>query len=246
MSNFTMTFSVFGNRYYFTPKFTLVSLLLIAVLIGLGMWQLHQARHITHMSQLRSTRMNLDAVHVDDLATKNDLRFYPIEVHGTFDNQHQILLSNRLYKGQLGYEVLTPFKMVGASSEILVDRGWIPASSDLNKTLVNTAPDNAQVNGMLFKPVNYFVFGADFDADKVQWPLVSKRANTKKLSKALNAPLSRYIILLSSDSSYGYVREWTWLKNSPDRNYALARQWFVLAGLVLVVFLFTNIHRGEY
>ena len=39
--------------------------------------------------------------------------------------RHQFLLDNRSYRGQPGYEVLTPLVRAGATA-LLVDRGWVP------------------------------------------------------------------------------------------------------------------------
>src|SRR5437773_7231911 len=107
MSNRTFAFSVFGNRYYFTPKFSLLFILLLIMLLGFGVWQLQQAQGVTDTIQLINKRLTLDPIQASDINNGSDWRFYPIQLQGSFDNEHQILLYNRNYKGQRGYEVLT-------------------------------------------------------------------------------------------------------------------------------------------
>jgi len=247
MSQSSFAFSVFGNRYFFTPKFIFLSLLLIVLLVGLGIWEIQKAQTVEETIQLLNQRMTLDPLQANDLESDRDLRFYPIELTGSFDNEHSILLPNRVNKGQRGYEVLTPFNIVDSSTNILIDRGWIPLNADANSLPeIQSVPDKqATITGMLYKPLNYFKFGSDFNENNVQWPLVSKHANIESLATALNTPLYPYIVLLSPSNQYGFVREWTWLPNSieSDRSRALAKQWFVLAFIVFMIFVFTNIHR---
>jgi hypothetical protein len=68
-----------------------------------------------------------------------------------------------------------------------------------------------------------------------------------KLSKALNIPLYPYLLLLSPTNPYGFTRDWIWLANPTEANQhkASARQWFALAFITLVIFIFLNIHRDE-
>ncbi len=248
MSNKTFAFSVFGKRYFFTPKFTLLTIFILLMLFGFAIWQLQQARVIEDTVQLINKRFILEPIQVSDLRKDTDWRFYPIDLRGTFDNEHNILLYNRDYKGTRGYEVLTPFKPEDSTSEILVNRGWIPEAADPKKMPdIPTIPATVQIRGLLFKPLKYFTFGSDFDDCNIKWPLLSKRANLEKLSKVLNSPLYPYLVLLSPASEHGFVREWRWLSSpeSAERHKVFANQWFILAFIVLMIFIFTNIHRSD-
>jgi surfeit locus 1 family protein len=248
MSNKTFAFSVFGKHYFFTPKFTLLLIIITLMLLGFGIWQLQQARAIEDTVQLINKRFILEPIQASGITSSADWRFYPIELRGSFDNDHNILLYNRDYKGKRGYEVLTPFKPLDSSSDILVNRGWIPEAADPKKLPdIPSIPNVVQITGVLFKPINYFTLGSDFDESNVHWPLLSKRANLDKLSKALNSPLYPYLVLLSPGSDYGFVREWRWLSSpeSAERHKVFANQWFILAFIVLMIFIFTNIHRSD-
>ncbi|MEO8402645.1 MAG: SURF1 family protein [Gammaproteobacteria bacterium] len=247
MSN-SATFSVFGKRYYFTPKFTLVTILLIAVLIGLGIWQLNQAKHVAEVFEAINKRLLLDPIQVNDLQKDNDWRFYPIQMRGTFDNEHEIFLSHRSFKGEQGYEVLTPFKPHDSDIQILVNRGWIPMESDPSKLPdIKPVKESVSLFGVLVKTAVYFSLGSDFDENNIHWPLLTKRINTAKLSALLSAPLFDYVVLLSPSSPYGYEREWieltTTLNADNNKNYAM--EWFALAIAVFLIFIFSNIERDR-
>ncbi len=55
--------------------------------------------------------------------------YFPMEVTGHFDNDHVILIDNKIYHHRLGYQVVTPFWPVSSKVAILVNRGWMPQLS---------------------------------------------------------------------------------------------------------------------
>ena len=244
MSNFSLRFSVVGNRYFFTPKFTFATLILIIALVTLGIWQWQSAQEITQTIELINKRLLLDPIQVDDLDKSGDWRFYPIQLQGTFDNEHQILLTNKIYKGRIGFQVLTPFKPSNSSSEILVNRGWI-ADDPIKTPEITNIPDGVTITGILFKPSMSIMNSSSFDDDNIKWPLLSKRPDIEKLSKIMNTPLYPYTLLLSPSSPYGFTCEWLWLANAvePERHKNYAMQWLALALATLLLFLFINTHR---
>ena len=240
----SFSFSLFGNRYYFTPKFTLTTLLLIMVLLAFSLWQWKAAIESGKTVDLINKRLMLNPLQIDDLDKHNDWRYYPIQLQGTFDNSHQILIINRIYKNQHGFQVLTPFHPANSPKEILVNRGWLPGDPEHPRD-IETTTDGVTITGILFQPLNYFMFGSEFDEKNIHWPLPSKNINLEKFSAAIDNPVYPYVLLLSPNSPYGFVREWLWLSNSiePARHVAFAKQWLVLALTVMLMFLLMNVHK---
>jgi hypothetical protein len=97
MSKFSCSFSVFKNQYYFTPNFTWIFLSLIALLLILGIWQWQTANDLFDTLELINKRLVLNPIQADELDKGGDWRFYPSQLQGTFDDEHQILLNNRSY-----------------------------------------------------------------------------------------------------------------------------------------------------
>src|SRR5258708_3412875 len=56
-----------------------------------------------------------------------------VAARGRFSAEHTVLLDNKLRRGRPGYEVLTPLRLTGSDSHLLVNRGWVaaPASRDV-------------------------------------------------------------------------------------------------------------------
>ena len=56
----------------------------------------------------------------------DDLRFYRVVAHGTYQPQYQLLIDNRVQDGRVGYYVITPLRIGGSNTLVLVNRGWVP------------------------------------------------------------------------------------------------------------------------
>lgn len=53
--------------------------------------------------------------------------FMKYRVHGEFLHEHELHLAARYWKGQLGYHLLTPFRLTDGRI-LLLNRGWVPAA----------------------------------------------------------------------------------------------------------------------
>ena len=109
--------------------FALLTLVVGAVCIRLGFWQLdrldeRQQRNAAIQAELDRPIVDLNAEPVP----AEGLAYRRLRVHGTFDPGHEIVLSNRSYSGQAGVHLVTPLRIDGMDAAVLVDRGWIPAS----------------------------------------------------------------------------------------------------------------------
>ena len=112
--------------------FLLLALVVAAVCVRLGFWQLSrlhekQALNARLRTALAAPPGDLAAA---DLALENgedSLRFGRYRAQGTFDETRQFLLMGRVHDGEPGVEVVTPLAPAGGGAAVLVDRGWIPS-----------------------------------------------------------------------------------------------------------------------
>lgn len=240
-TNLSFRFSLFGNYYYFTSKFTFLTLFLIAICVGLGYWQWNTATTATRTTLILNKEIAILPADVSDIASGKDLNYTPISLTGTFDYRHDIYLINRTYKKQPGILVITPFKPVDSDTYILINRGFT-ANTPME---TSTATSSVKISGILFKPAYPIFLTADFDENHVTWPLSVNHMNLDKLSKALGYPLYPYEVLLDADNSYGFTRDWTsYITNlNPAQHKIYAEQWFILALLIAVIFIVFNTDR---
>src|SRR3954469_16457072 len=109
-----------------TIVFCALAVVAAAVFIRLGLWQvarLHerQARNAIVAAQQRSAPVPFATVPRDTAAA----HYRPVTVVGRYDYEHELVLASRTHNGSPGVELLTPVRVAGTDSGVLVNRGWV-------------------------------------------------------------------------------------------------------------------------
>lgn len=111
----------------FAPRLlpTLLTLVMLPLLLGLGTWQVHRL----HWKQqlLATIADRVDQVPVDvPLPPGEDADYRPAKAQGHFLNAASLyVFATDTATGKGGYHVITPLALKDGG-DILVDRGWIP------------------------------------------------------------------------------------------------------------------------
>jgi surfeit locus 1 family protein len=108
------------------PFTTLLTIVLIAMLVTLGRWQLHRADE--KRALFESFAAGTDSTTPIDLQTPKVPRYQHVEARGHYDGEHQVLIDNMVEAGRAGYFVVTPFALEGGGW-VLVNRGWVPVGA---------------------------------------------------------------------------------------------------------------------
>jgi len=105
-----------------------LALAFAAVCFRLAFWQIARLHEKQRMNA--SVRAALTAPPIEVSAANATLPSGArVRLRGAFDPGDAILLRGRLREGEPGVEVVTPWRMAGDSTVVLVDRGWL-ASED--------------------------------------------------------------------------------------------------------------------
>lgn len=99
----------------------LVTLPVLALLLGLGTWQ---AQRLAWKTDLLARIAAAEAGPPAPLTDRPD-PFAKVEAAGRFDHANEVLLGLELRGGTLGARLVTPLLREGAPP-LLVDRGWVP------------------------------------------------------------------------------------------------------------------------
>ncbi|MFC7334303.1 SURF1 family protein [Rhodocista pekingensis] len=111
-------------------------LLGIAVLVGLGTWQMQRLAWKAALIDRIETRMAAapvplpvwpDGAGRSPAPDPQDWDYRPVLLTGRFEHAQELYLGPRVRGGQPGLHVLTPFVRADGQGTVLVDRGWIPA-----------------------------------------------------------------------------------------------------------------------
>lgn len=237
------------RNYSFKPgRFaSLACLIFWSGFVGLGYWQLQRAgEKITLMAQ--RTRQ-LEAPPLSLTATTGltrDDRFRRIEVTGTYDTDHPLLLDNQIHHQQAGYHVLWPLAIEGSDRHILVNHGWIPVGTDRANLPPLTRPDAvATVTGILdhFPQPGLKLPGSEIPSPG--WPARLLRLEAGALQTRLGYPLLAFQLLLDENRPGTELRDWKMPDLAPEKNQGYALQWFLFAGATLFIYIRHGFKSGR-
>jgi surfeit locus 1 family protein len=105
-----------------------------AICVRLGVWQLsrlgeRRARNAAVGARLRAAPVPLDALTGDSGA----IHYRRVRVAGRPDYAHEVVLAGRSREGSPGVNLLTPVRVAGRDTAVLVNRGWVysPNAADV-------------------------------------------------------------------------------------------------------------------
>jgi surfeit locus 1 family protein len=157
------------------------------------------------------------------------IRFRRLRVSGTPDYEHELILAARSHAGSPGVNLLTPFRIAGRDTAVLVNRGWV------------YAPDGATIDEQKFRETDsVFVGYADLYPSPTGTAYASKprvlaRLGADAAARAVPYPVARFYVVALGDSSGRADRPARLtpppLDEGPHASYAV--QWFSFAAIAL-------------
>jgi surfeit locus 1 family protein len=235
-------------RYRFRPGLipTMVVALLLPLFLGLGVWQLHRGAEKRELMERFAEQGRDPPVSLDDRSRSLEgLRYRPVTVKGSYLEARQLLLDNQVFRGVVGYHVLTPLVLEGGKMAILVNRGWVPLGRDRKELPeVGVAGGPTVVTGRLnHMPRPAWKLGPPLPPGD-DWPKVVQYVESGgPLEASLGYPVMDRLVLLDPDQPDGFTREWQAVPFGPDRHLGYAFQWFSLAVALVVLYGWLNLRR---
>jgi surfeit locus 1 family protein len=138
----------------FRPRLwpTLIALAMLAILIGLGTWQLHRRDWKEALLAQIATSMSAEPISLPaTLPDPASWTFRRVRIAGRFDSAHAFWLYGRTYGGKAGIHLVAPF-LRDSGDAVLVDRGFVPF--DHGSTLAPFAQDDGpvEIDGIVRAP----------------------------------------------------------------------------------------------
>lgn len=222
----------------------LLSLLVFALLIKLGLWQWERADEkelrLQKMQQYQQqASLNLkDVLHLmsqadpskrleQELNTEqlNDL---PVRLYGGFRQQF-FLLDNQVHQGRPGYQVIKLFNDELSNRSVLVNLGWIPGSIDRSQLPQVDAIDGIVEFSGKIRVIEPSLVLTDEELSLESWPQRIQAVYIDKISRLLDTPLLPFVVYVDNEETLGYVKEWMPIVMPPEKHRGYAFQWFSLA-----------------
>lgn len=214
-----------------TIVFCLLALVAAAVFARLGLWQLarlHEKvrRNASIAAQQLQPAAPLASVSRDTAGA----HYRKASVSGRFDYDQEVVLGARTHQGSPGVDLVTPLRIAGSDTAILVNRGWVysPDGASVDRARWRER-DTATITGYIE------VYAPDAGVTNVaREPRMVRRLSRSELASRVRHPLAPYYLVATGDSADGAHparRELPPLDEGTHRSYAL--QWFSFAAIAL-------------
>jgi surfeit locus 1 family protein len=153
-----------------------------------------------------------------------------VAVEGEFLPRYTVYLDNKTRRGKAGYEIVTPMKIRGSSSHVLVNRGWIEAGKTRDVLPeVRTPAGELRLEGLalerLAQPLK-------LKEDKSR---VRQSLDIAAYAAETGLRLEPRVIEQHSDLPDGLARDWPPHDAGVEKNEGYALQWYSLAALALIL-----------
>ena len=202
-----------------------------AVFVRFGVWQLTRLRERQARNAVVEARQRSAAVPVAALPRDPDeVRYRGATVEGRLDYEHELVATNRTRRGSPGVELITPVRVRGSDTAILVNRGWV------------YAPDGATVDRMRWREgdsarltgyVELYAPDAGVTASAAD-PRIVRRISRPEVASKVPYPVAPYYLVATGgpvSTTHPVRREIPVLDDGPHRSYAV--QWFFFAAIAL-------------
>jgi len=162
------------SRRWLLP--TAITLLGVALMIGLGTWQVERLHWKEGLIATREHRLAAPPIALPDQGDPAALEYRRVHFSGRYLNDREMYLAARTLNGETGYHVMTPVRLA-AGLPVLVDRGWIPLYRKDPSSRPETRPDGmTDIDGYVRLPVRPNWFTPPNDPNQNMWFSVDLKA----------------------------------------------------------------------
>ena len=153
---------------------TIATLVALAVLIGLGSWQIERLHWKLDLIANITERMAapLAAPPAEDTWDKLDLQaleYHHLKLQGRFLNEDELYYFTQNDEGEPGFDIVTPF-VLDSGAIVLVDRGYVPQADKLPATRAEGQIEGeTTLTGVARAPQTRGVFSATDDIANNMW-----------------------------------------------------------------------------
>jgi surfeit locus 1 family protein len=221
---------------------TVVAVACCAVTVSLGLWQTRRATEKEALQARRDAFATDAAVWLTAQQVSADAHaLRRVAARGEYAHRYTILLDNRVYRGRVGYEVVSPLRIAGSEMHVLVNRGWVPAGRTREQLPQIATPAGEQtIEGIAVVPsTRVYELARDVPKTGVWQNLMLDRYRSWS-----GLELQPVVIQQTNDAADGLVRDWQRRDIGAARHRGYALQWFSLSLLTVVLYVALNLEPG--
>jgi len=217
----------------------------LALLLALGNWQWRRGadKAAVEAQLARADSITLARAPADWRAVE----WRRARLRGSWVTGADFLLANRVYRGRVGFEVFSAYRLAGDGAVLLINRGWVDAADvatvddgvgygDHAGVAVDAAAADAMVQGRLYRPQKGFTIGPAHDPTGARsggLPVFQYFAPAA-FSAVFGGEVQPAALALDADQPAAFTVIWQPATVPAARHYGYAVQWWALATTLLV------------
>ncbi|MDC8759790.1 SURF1 family protein [Janthinobacterium fluminis] len=234
-------------RFRFRPIALLATVLLVALGVSLGQWQDRRAaQKVAQEARLAAGNAAAPLPLGPQPVVPADVEFRRVAVTGQFVPGWALYLDNRPYQGRAGFYLLMPFRIAGSDMHVLVERGWLPrdGADRMRLPAYATPAGSVTIQGVARLNTGHVMqLGS---APPLRPDAIVQNADIAELAAASGLRLQPVVLQQSGAAAPGeaLVRDWPAPALGVDKHRGYAFQWYALALMAILFFVFTGFRRG--
>lgn len=244
-------------RFHFRWIPFVAMLLLVALGISLAQWQQRRGdEKLARAARLEAGNLAAPlALSAAPLlpAEAPAIEYRRVTVTGHFLPAWTVYLDNRPYKGQAGFHVLTPFQIDGSAMHVLVAQGWLPRNNAERTRIPDYATPSGTVSITGIARLNAGHVMELGTAPALAPHAIVQNADIAQLAQASGLALQPFILEQTVDIGQAAapapgqlpVRDWPAPDLGADKHRGYAFQWYALALMAFLFFVFTGFRRAN-
>jgi surfeit locus 1 family protein len=162
-----------------------------------------------------------------------------VAIEGEFVPRFTVYLDNKTRRGRIGYEVITPLRLVNSQSHILINRGWVEAARTRDVLPeVPTPSGEVRIEGIALAGLPKVLVLED-SRGKVRQSL-----SIDAYAAETGLVLQPRVIEQHSSAPDGLARDWPPHDAGIEKHQGYALQWYSLAALAVVLALVLSFRKA--
>ena len=213
----------------------MIGMVLCLVCFSFGIWQVERVDEKQQLAEQFRLQSGQAPISLNGRSNLKMLSEYQrVEVTGTYIPEAEVLLDNIVLNGKAGFHVLTPLKIQGRDSVVLIDRGWIPLGRDRSIIPdIDTPLARRSMTGILAMPRDKPMF---IDSNnEAAWKKIVLFVDMEQIAEKLGYAVMPLTIRLNADAESGFARIWPLHDAKISMHVGYAIQWFIFSGFALLL-----------
>ena len=221
----------------------------VALTARMGFWQLDRAAQKLDLQQSLDTRSALPPLDSKSLARDHagalTQQHRKASVSGRWLPDRTVYLDNRPMEGKTGFIVVTPLALDGGPA-VLVQRGWLQRNFADRTALpqVATTTERVTVQGTVaLHPPRLFEFSATASGP------IRQNLDVPSFARESGLDLLPLVVVQQEGPdgpADGLLRRWPAPATDVQKHYGYAFQWFALAAVITVLYVWHRLIRPRF